>query len=672
MGTTTHAERRDASAPRRPFQTPVDVTPLADGERFKGDSIDLSAGGIAVRSAFLPEVGELVECRFDTDESKGLRARAEVVWTDGRNPLSGAFGARFVELPADVEDAVRRVTDETSRPAQVPSVKATAPTDETKVKLFIQGMDAPLRARVRTRQEGAMIVGSDLSFLKLGEKVEVEAAAAQKVSGTIETVEVEVDSRTRVPRLVLTIETDPAARKRAAEAAAQKPNAQPTPTKLLTVDAGAREVARPPRPRPAAREKEDAVTKPALEDATRVAEEKAAPMPLTRPARRPTNGTNVIGAKAEVSSEPEIEEDENLDDAEASSPGWFSNGLTAVRGAVGRLGETCGPVVQGLSHKVKKLATARRNASEDVQDEAPPPRRGLRPQHAAPSAQSSEPDATTTQGRRGKRVAVYAAGALAVAAGVVAIASTAGPRTEPPRPQVAVTAETATTEGAPAPEGTPATPENVDPSASPEPGATPRAAQPEPRWVTGQNPRSADLAAAAGSSGAQVENEPPVFRAPPARPRANTVAARVASPPPAITPALRPVTARSQVVIATPTRPVVFGNPAVRSGTVLRLRMDGPVSHIGGVGARGAAIVLNLPGRQSLDMAAPLARLDPRIAGAGVINRATGAELTLRFREAAPPFVARSRGDAIEIVLAPPPGAAAQQAALHPRGLGRR
>jgi hypothetical protein len=134
--------------------------------------------------------------------------------------------------------------------------------------------------------------------------------------------------------------------------------------------------------------------------------------------------------------------------------------------------------------------------------------------------------------------------------------------------------------------------------------------------------------------------------------------------------AQRPVSA--PVVAQGPVRPAVFGNPAVRSGTVLRLRMDGPIGAISGVGARGAAIVMTLPGRHSLDMAAPLAQIDPRIAGAGVMNRATGAELTLRFREPAPPFVARSRGNVLEIVLAPTPGQPVRAAVRAPLVIGPR
>ena len=113
---------------------------------------------------------------------------------------------------------------------------------------------------------------------------------------------------------------------------------------------------------------------------------------------------------------------------------------------------------------------------------------------------------------------------------------------------------------------------------------------------------------------------------------------------PAITPALRPRFVRpAAAVAATPAvRGASFGNPAIRVGTHLALRMDGPVGSITGAGTRGNAILLTVPGRRSLDLAAQLARLDGRILNAGVMNRAAGAELTLRFREAAPPFFAHN------------------------------
>jgi hypothetical protein len=106
-----------------------------------------------------------------------------------------------------------------------------------------------------------------------------------------------------------------------------------------------------------------------------------------------------------------------------------------------------------------------------------------------------------------------------------------------------------------------------------------------------------------------------------------------------------------------------MGNPSVRVGTRLALRMDGPVASIGGAGTRGNTISMVVPGRRSLDLAAALVRMDSRILNAGVINRAAGAEFTLRFRSAAPPFFAHARGTTLEVILGATPGAPARRAA---------
>ena len=86
--------------------------------------------------------------------------------------------------------------------------------------------------------------------------------------------------------------------------------------------------------------------------------------------------------------------------------------------------------------------------------------------------------------------------------------------------------------------------------------------------------------------------------------------------------------------------------------------MDGPIGTLRGPGAQGAAIVVSLPGRRSLDTAGGFAQRDPRVVSAAINNRPGGAELTLRFRTPAPPFVARARGQTLEVILGPTPGAA--------------
>jgi hypothetical protein len=104
---------------------------------------------------------------------------------------------------------------------------------------------------------------------------------------------------------------------------------------------------------------------------------------------------------------------------------------------------------------------------------------------------------------------------------------------------------------------------------------------------------------------------------------------------------------------------------------VLRIKMDGAIEKIeGDASSTGFSVVL--PGRRSLEPAAPLAARDSRIASIRVTNDAPGAELALAFKDGVPNYLVRAKGDTLEIVLAPqgalgeaPKAAHAPQATHH-------
>jgi len=676
MGTTASADRRDPSTPRRTIKTTVDLTPGDERDSWQADAIDVSSHGMSMRASVLPEVGEALAVRFKPDGLASVSAQAEVVWASDQGSHAGSFGVRFTEVSAQAERSLRRMLDAKDDVMVREGDRPMPPPADARVKLFIHGMDAPLRAKVRTSDSGEVIVGSELSFLKLGDKVDVDGAGA-KVTGAIVKVDVEVDAKTRVPRLVLTIDLG----------GKRKPDLGTAPTVLAES--------------PRASEPELPTVKPVVKPTkTAIVRDDA---PAERPvARRAAHATNVLGAdEAPEAVSAERSQPESELSLIEPPPGWITQGMRVVRQA----GEKAAPVMRRAVGAVGELAQrirdrkAKGDAPDDEAATGDAPRRGLRPQHkattSATASTSSDTDALATQPGRTRKIGLYAVVGLIVAAGSVAYASTSGPKVETPRPQVAVAAEGTADPNAPAADPNAAPTDPNAPAADPNamtveatPGAL--AQQADPRWVNGRNPRTPDLAAAAGSQG---DMEAPVIQQPaqraarpmaqrplmqpgfaaqrpmgqPAMAQRQVMAQRPMAAPVA---AQRPVSA--PVVAQGPVRPAVFGNPAVRSGTVLRLRMDGPIGAISGVGARGAAIVMTLPGRHSLDMAAPLAQIDPRIAGAGVMNRATGAELTLRFREPAPPFVARSRGNVLEIVLAPTPGQPVRAAVRAPLVIGPR
>ena len=80
--------------------------------------------------------------------------------------------------------------------------------------------------------------------------------------------------------------------------------------------------------------------------------------------------------------------------------------------------------------------------------------------------------------------------------------------------------------------------------------------------------------------------------------------------------------------------------------------MDGDIEKFEGDGQPTGFTVV-IPGRRSLEPAAPLAARDARIASIRATNDGTGAELTVAFKDGVPNYLVRAKGDVLEIVLAP-------------------
>lgn len=651
MGSIATADRRDPTAPRRPFHAAIDLGPEKSREAIHADAIDLSVGGMSVRSPLLPDLGEQLAFRFMLEDGKSIDGRGEVVWCHDEGSRAGAFGVKFLAMQGDARASLRRSLEPSSR------LQADA-----KVRLHLDSMDAPFRAKVRERVPGALVVGHDLSFLKLGGKVTVEGAKDNE-PGVISSVEVEIDPNTQNPRLILTIDMgDGPARTQRISSVAKAPvtaaliDAAKSEALAATVEAPAKAevkaeparveapVVEAPKPAPAAAAPvvvERAVdTAPNDPPVVREPVKAKAPAPAPAPVAAPAT-TSAIDSQ-----------DDDFDDEFPAGPTWMQRGVGAVRGAWEGTRRIATPVAAGVVKGVAALRArfGRNEASEEL--DGPELRNGLRPQHLAATATTSDPDGTISR-KRNRRVVMYALAAAALTVAILALAIGGGPSATAPHPQVAVTADPA------------AAPELVAPTANPAaaaPTATEGtteepvpAAGPEPRFVAASNNLPADLQGAAVSSAGQVDGMQPVIVQ--GHPRAAAFA-------PAVAPnANRPLAAGLRPIVTNgPVRVAALGNPSVRVGTRLALRMDGPVASISGPGTRGNTIVVVVPGRRSLDLAASLVRMDSRIMNAGVINRAAGAELTLRFREAAPPFFAHARGNALEVILGATPGAARRPA----------
>jgi PilZ domain len=190
MQTTT--ERRINGATRLPLDAIVEVG-VGTENAFEAQAIDVSSHGMHLKTAYLPEVGQPMTCRFEAG-LKSVIAEGRVAWRqDAEN--GGDFGLEFASL------------DEASRAALTQILRASNPkTQGARVRLHIEGLGSPMRARIRSTEGSQVTAFSELGFLKVGKELELEDASnGQKRPAEIEQVDVELDPRTKIPQLIVSM-----------------------------------------------------------------------------------------------------------------------------------------------------------------------------------------------------------------------------------------------------------------------------------------------------------------------------------------------------------------------------------------------------------------------------------------------------------------------------------
>jgi hypothetical protein len=191
-------ERRAPGATRIPFDALVEVGG-ALGPTFEAQAINVSGDGIQLRTAYLPEPGQPLTCRFDAGPDHSVLAAGEVVWAQGAD-RGGEFGVRFTDVDAESVDALKRVC---GLMANMPAREVQA---GSKVRLHIDGLAAPMRAKIKDAHKAAVTVGSDLGFLQVGRQVELEDTEhGGKRPASIDRVDIALDPASQVPQLVVTL-----------------------------------------------------------------------------------------------------------------------------------------------------------------------------------------------------------------------------------------------------------------------------------------------------------------------------------------------------------------------------------------------------------------------------------------------------------------------------------
>jgi hypothetical protein len=192
---TMQSDRRAPGATRIPFEAIVEISPSL-GPSFEAQAVNVSDQGMHLRTAYLPEIGQPLLCRFDAGRGGEVSAQGEVVWRE-EGESGGEFGLRFVDLDAQSADALGRIVNVKERTIQASGAK---------VRLHIEGLGFPMKARVKDATRKELTVGNELGFLQVGKELELEdAETGEKRPARIDRVEVEIDPESKVPRLVVAL-----------------------------------------------------------------------------------------------------------------------------------------------------------------------------------------------------------------------------------------------------------------------------------------------------------------------------------------------------------------------------------------------------------------------------------------------------------------------------------
>lgn len=187
------SDRRQLGA-RVPFEALVEIA-APEGSSFEAESVDLSATGMHLRTAYLPKVGTPLQFRFEATESQdAVLVGGEVVWShDGDG--GSEFGVRFSDMGARDAEMIQRIVSITS---EIPGRPGSA------VRIHIDGMSAPMKATLRDRSQKGAVVGSELKMLRLGAIVELEDKdRLTRRTARVDGVACEIDPETSVPQLVI-------------------------------------------------------------------------------------------------------------------------------------------------------------------------------------------------------------------------------------------------------------------------------------------------------------------------------------------------------------------------------------------------------------------------------------------------------------------------------------
>jgi hypothetical protein len=590
-------ERRVGGLPRIHFEALVAVGETAGGG-FEAESVDVSPDGMRLRTAFLPDVGDKLVCRFDGMGNEVV-ADGEVIWRN-EEAKGGEFGLRFTGLDGATEEAMRAMCASLNPAEEPAAAEEPCVPRGSRVRLHIEGLGSPMKARVRESAARELEVGSNLEFLKVGRSLELEDVdKGEKREAMIDSVKVDVDPATNVPQLVVTLRYE--------KAGASVP--------------------------PPAKKKARASTPPATRRTT-APEAAAAPATTRDRADTKTMRSEVKAEEAAARAAEAEAEDEGQDDAE-QAPGFGARAASAGRAVAGKLG----PAITGIGARAKgamggMMAIIEKRRAERAETQkpatqrrttAPPPGGALTSDGrrlVRDDGLGDEEDAAAPPRTNRRAAAIGGALGLIAVLAIFGMTRLAGGHAHPAVAADARAAATALPAGAADAPGAAGAP-GVPGAAS----GTPVANLP----FYGATPLSTTelVAPAAPSASAQASAAPGAPGAPDANGDDD-----------------EPGDGKQGPILKEWGKGTVSPHPVV-----LRIKMDGAIERItGAAGAQGFTI--SVPGHRSTSTSTgELSKKDKRLSAVNVVNTSRGAEVSIQFKDDVPAYIAKVKGDKLEISI---------------------
>ncbi|HKY36444.1 MAG TPA: PilZ domain-containing protein [Polyangiaceae bacterium] len=611
---TQTQERRAEGQGRLPVETLVEVVGSEPGiPAFEAESVDVSSRGMHLRTAYLPDAGAPLVCRFE-DSGREIVVEGVVAWRR-EGARGGEFGVEFTALDARSVDALRELCD--GRDSARPSEKAAAPSEPphdsgTKVRLHIDGLGSPMKARVRSGDPQRVQVGSNLEFLKVGRRLEIEdLERGGRRSAHIDSVNVAIDPESQVPQLVVALRYEGA---------------------------------------------EESTPEPSVADLS--GEQRP------RTLRIPAEGVSVESGSAAAAQDDQIEDqgDREVEALRGKLGVAATHAGEAAVSAGKRMAELSGSAATNFSDWLKSASAkmvelSKRNKPPQRRTTAPAPTgpvsiegQRLRPQspdkQTAPASRKPS-SVAAVQGAwysmPKKKKVMASAGVAVVLATIVALATHRG--SPPPGAEASGASAEPTTVGAAAPAATPA-------------------AAPAPAALMEQNGIvSADVPLFGATPMATMEPAP--LAPPPSAEAASIEAAERADAQASVSEAASDESFPEEEGKAgkgkssKPEDVAPWGRGKVTTPVIHRLRLDRPGDALqGSLQPTGFTVVI--PQRKVMEQAGGISKRDPRIARVRTVNTPNGAQITFQFKDGVPAYRARLRRDYIEFLIgAPEPAKAA-------------